>query len=85
MTGAGGPRRTCIGCRRVRSTESLIRYVYGESRVLEGRTLSGRGAWLCSQSSECLDTAIRRGAFERALRRSLSVEQLAGLMPARRP
>jgi uncharacterized protein len=32
-----------------------------------GKALPGRGAWLCARSS-CLDLALRRRAFDRALR-----------------
>ena len=35
-----------------------------------GRTLPGRGAWL-HRSEECIDEAVRRGAFSRALRASV--------------
>ncbi len=33
-----------------------------------GRTLPGRGAWLCAGSPECVAEARRRRAFERAFR-----------------
>jgi predicted RNA-binding protein YlxR (DUF448 family) len=33
-----------------------------------GRTLPGRGAWVCSGSATCIDAAGRRKAFDRALR-----------------
>jgi predicted RNA-binding protein YlxR (DUF448 family) len=33
-----------------------------------GRTLPGRGAWLCRDSPACVDTAAKRHAFEWALR-----------------
>jgi predicted RNA-binding protein YlxR (DUF448 family) len=33
-----------------------------------GRTLPGRGAWLCARSPDCLEQADRRSAFSRALR-----------------
>lgn len=33
-----------------------------------GRTLPGRGAWLCAGSPACVEAAERRQAFERALR-----------------
>jgi predicted RNA-binding protein YlxR (DUF448 family) len=37
-------------------------------RLAIGRDRPGRGAWLCRGSEECLETAIRRKAFDRALR-----------------
>lgn len=33
-----------------------------------GRTLPGRGAWLCRGPDDCVGTAQKRRAFERALR-----------------
>lgn len=33
-----------------------------------GRSLPGRGAWLCAGSEACIDLAVRRKAFARALR-----------------
>jgi predicted RNA-binding protein YlxR (DUF448 family) len=39
-----------------------------EGRLAIGRTLAGRGAWLCAGSVSCLNTAVGRKAFSRALR-----------------
>ncbi|MDQ6927230.1 MAG: YlxR family protein [Actinomycetota bacterium] len=47
--------------------------------LLTGRTLPGRGAWLCRGSESCLDAAIRRRAFPKALRTVVAVEALTGL------
>jgi predicted RNA-binding protein YlxR (DUF448 family) len=44
-----------------------------------GRTLPGRGAWLCRGSIACFDAAARRKAFERALRTTVGSEALASL------
>lgn len=45
-----------------------------------GRTLPGRGAWLCdTDSRECLEAAIRRRAFGRALRAEVGPEAAASL------
>ncbi|MDQ3354785.1 MAG: YlxR family protein [Actinomycetota bacterium] len=33
-----------------------------------GRTLLGRGAWVCTDSPDCIEQAERRNAFTRALR-----------------
>ena len=44
-----------------------------------GRTLPGRGAWLCAGSPACVEAAKRRKAFDRALRttvRSQAVDDL---------
>jgi predicted RNA-binding protein YlxR (DUF448 family) len=44
-----------------------------------GRTLPGRGAWLCAGSPACVDAAARRKAFERALRTSVHTEAVDDL------
>ena len=50
-----------------------------EGSLAVGRTLPGRGAWLCRGSSECLDLAERRGGFARSLRRSVAPEAVSAL------
>jgi predicted RNA-binding protein YlxR (DUF448 family) len=40
------------------------------------RTAPGRGAWLCRDSPHCVDQAVRRRAFERALRGTVSPDQV---------
>jgi predicted RNA-binding protein YlxR (DUF448 family) len=44
-----------------------------------GRTLPGRGAWLCGASPGCVDRAIKRRAFNRALRAEVGGEEVEGL------
>ena len=67
------PERTCIGCRVTASRSVLMRIVAvraGDGFVAEldlRRRLPGRGAWL-HPSPDCLDLALRRRAFARALR-----------------
>jgi predicted RNA-binding protein YlxR (DUF448 family) len=40
-----------------------------EGALRRGRTLGGRGAWLCASTAvACLDLATRRRAWSRALR-----------------
>ena len=72
--------RTCIGCRRTTGPEQLVRVIRREDGRLEtGRTLPGRGAWLCAGSPACIDQAQRRRVFDRALRGPVdprSVERL---------
>ncbi|PKW25811.1 YlxR family protein [Phycicoccus duodecadis] len=70
-----GPVRTCVGCRRADSRSALLRVVLevGERGPVavpdpECRR-SGRGAWI-HPSASCLDLAVRRKAFGRALRSS---------------
>jgi len=70
---SGGPVRTCIGCRKRELAVELLRVVAvdgnGERAVTVdlARKLPGRGAWLHPEQA-CLDAAIRRRAFARALR-----------------
>ncbi|MBK9178896.1 MAG: YlxR family protein [Acidimicrobiales bacterium] len=71
MSGEGGrpPQRTCIGCRRVAPASELVRVVRtADGGLVAGRTLPGRGAWLCRPADACLQLAVRRRAFARALR-----------------
>ena len=47
----------------------MVRVVrLGDGSLAPGRTLPGRGAWLCRDSPGCIDSAQKRRAFERALR-----------------
>ena len=69
-----GPVRTCVGCRKRELAVELLRVVVveggnGERAVTvdTARKLPGRGAWLHPDQA-CLDAAIRRRAFVRALR-----------------
>ncbi|MBK6857364.1 MAG: YlxR family protein [Microthrixaceae bacterium] len=63
------PLRTCVGCRTTRPATELVRVVLSADGTLTpGRTLAGRGAWLCPGSTTCPDTAARRGGFDRAFK-----------------
>jgi len=76
------PVRTCVGCRRKASPEELVRVVRdAEGRVLLGRSLPGRGAWLCAGSVACLDRAARRG-LARALRGEVDPASVRALRDA---
>jgi len=77
VTGAAqatGPRRTCVGCRRVALSHELVRLTLrgGEVVAASPRPV-GRGAWLCPEPA-CLDQAIRRHALDRALRARVSID-----------
>lgn len=64
-----GPIRTCIGCRRRRPQPELLRLVRTDVGTYAiGRTLPGRGAWLCRDDPGCFDEAVRRGGLARAFR-----------------
>ncbi|RAV07274.1 YlxR family protein [Mycolicibacterium sp. GF69] len=73
-----GPVRTCVGCRKRELAVELLRVVAvgnvdgsgnrpSAVTVDPARKLPGRGAWL-HPNPQCLDAAIRRRAFGRALR-----------------
>lgn len=65
--------RTCVGCRQHAAARELLRVVAGEQKdgwmVLPDptRRTPGRGAHL-HPTPECLELALRRRAFPRALR-----------------
>ena len=64
------PQRTCVGCRRKADRSRLLRVVAAGDGTLvpDPRTrLPGRGAWVHPDAG-CLDQAVRRRAFARALR-----------------
>ncbi len=77
-----GPVRTCIGCRGTDSRSALLRVVLGQGEhgpsVVPDpeRRRPGRGAWL-HPSVSCLDLAVRRRAFGRALRSSTGPDTTA--------
>jgi predicted RNA-binding protein YlxR (DUF448 family) len=49
--------------------DGLVRVVrLGGGSLAVGRESAGRGAWLCRDSPGCIDEAVRKKAFGRALR-----------------
>ncbi len=62
-----GPMRTCIGCRASQPRSRLLRVVQDLDRLIPDPLArkKGRGAWL---HRECIDEAVRRKAFNRALK-----------------
>lgn len=73
VAGPAASLRMCVGCRGRAERSQLLRVVasdHGDGPVIVldvRRRLPGRGAWLHARI-ECLDQAIRRKAFGRALR-----------------
>lgn len=61
--------RTCLGCRERTDKPSLLRVVAREGEVIPDPSaqLSGRGGWV-HPTRECIEKAIKRKAFGRALR-----------------
>jgi len=75
-----GPQRTCVGCQTVRPQRELLRIVRtADGTLAVGRTLGGRGAWLCLDSPSCLDLAVRRGGFARSFRSPVGTSATAEL------
>ncbi|MBU6278930.1 MAG: YlxR family protein [Actinomycetales bacterium] len=64
-----GPVRTCVGCRARAAASELLRVVAGDVSVIPDpqHRLAGRGAYIHLQVG-CLDLALRRRAWTRALR-----------------
>jgi uncharacterized protein len=64
-----GPVRTCVGCRERAARTDLLRVVVVEGRLVPDprRRLPGRGASV-HPDPHCVDLAVRRRAFPRALR-----------------
>ncbi|NEA65471.1 YlxR family protein [Streptomyces sp. SID12488] len=63
------PERTCVGCRERAAKKDLLRIVAVEGECVPDHrgTLPGRGAYT-HPALVCLDLAVRRRAFPRALR-----------------
>ncbi|WP_432139362.1 MULTISPECIES: YlxR family protein [unclassified Streptomyces] len=63
------PERTCVGCRERAAKNDLLRIVAVEDACVPDPrgTLPGRGAYV-HPAAACLDQAVRRRAFTRALR-----------------
>ncbi|MFC9296331.1 YlxR family protein [Streptomyces sp. NPDC057011] len=63
------PERTCVGCRERAAKSDLLRIVAIEDECVPDHrgTLPGRGAYV-HPAVVCLDQAVRRRAFPRALR-----------------
>jgi predicted RNA-binding protein YlxR (DUF448 family) len=64
----------------------MVRVVRSSDGALSvGTGLPGRGAWLCRDTPGCVDLAIRRKAFERALRGPVGaseVERVRAALPS---
>ena len=72
--------RTCVGCRQRGNRADLVRIINNQGflRVDSQKSLPGRGSWL-HPSSKCLETAVQRSAFGRALKAKMDHEQVEEL------
>ena len=75
-------RRTCVGCRATAPPDQLVRVTMEDTehgpRVVADlhRRRGGRGAWVHA-TRECVTTAVRKKAFNRAFRTAVSAHDLA--------
>jgi predicted RNA-binding protein YlxR (DUF448 family) len=67
------PERTCAGCGRKRPQPELVRFGAADGRLVEGRTVPGRGVYTCARLA-CFERAASRRAFNRVLRQKVSVD-----------
>ncbi|WP_431802570.1 YlxR family protein [Microbacterium sp. bgisy203] len=69
------PVRTCVGCRARAPRSTLLRVVARDGSLVpdEKAVLPGRGAWV-HDTTDCVEAALRRRAFGRALRVSGPLE-----------
>lgn len=70
------PLRTCLGCRKIRKKEEMIRIVRLPDGHLEEdllQKMSGRGAYICRDPG-CLKKAIRTRGIQRSLKADLTEE-----------
>jgi predicted RNA-binding protein YlxR (DUF448 family) len=75
------PQRTCIGCNTTTNKRELVRVVrQPEGGVVADPTgkKAGRGAYI-HQQPECWELALKKGRLERALKTTLSQDDLSGL------
>jgi len=63
----------------VTTPSNLVRIVAAPDGTLAAGDGPGRGAWLCSGSTDCFAAAVQRQALARALRRPISGPEVDGL------
>ena len=63
------PVRTCVGCRHREPRSALLRVVAIEGELVPdvAQRLPGRGSWV-HPTTACVEQAVNRRAFTRALR-----------------
>jgi uncharacterized protein len=67
------PERTCAGCGRKAPQAELVRFAAPAGVLVSGRTQRGRGAYTCRRLG-CFERAVSRRAFNRVLRRNVSID-----------
>lgn len=71
------PMRTCVGCTESKDKNDLIRIAIYEGEITVDQTgrSKGRGIYICKNSPGCFDKAVKRKAFERALKRPVTDDE----------
>ena len=67
------PIRTCAGCGRKAPQADLYRFVEKAGVLVRGAGEEGRGVYTCKRLS-CFERAAERRAFNRTLRRTVTVD-----------
>jgi predicted RNA-binding protein YlxR (DUF448 family) len=68
------PERTCVGCRRKRGQDELVRLVASHGQVVKAWPgAPGRSAYVCPQEN-CLEAAEKKRAFARAFRGPVTLD-----------
>ncbi|MCL5048715.1 MAG: YlxR family protein [Firmicutes bacterium] len=68
------PVRTCIGCKKRYTVDTLRRIAFIEPDTLTigaGKT-NGRGAWVCATDDKCLKMALSHELLSKKLRKKIS-------------
>ena len=73
------PERTCAGCGRKAPQAELVRFAALAGVLVSGRTQPGRGAYTCRRLA-CFERAVSRRAFNRVLRRNVSIDPALSLL-----
>lgn len=69
--------RRCIACRESKPQDELLRFTWDEGLRADGqKPADGRGIYLC-RDRDCIDTAVKRKAFNKALRRNVDAEEVS--------
>ena len=71
------PMRRCVACRESKPQDELLRFTFDGTKLIpdSGRSNSGRGFYLCADEN-CVETAIKRKAFNRACRQNIDTEEI---------
>jgi predicted RNA-binding protein YlxR (DUF448 family) len=68
------PQRTCVGCRRRRGQDELVRLAAVQGWVVPSSPgAPGRSAYVCPQET-CLEAAEKKRAFARAFRAPVTLD-----------